>query len=281
VDASLDIYPLYHFPVRGCDGGHDQVLNVSMYQLNNKFCLFSDGCGNLDLLDKSHKENWRAITVLDLCSAVGTTRLLPFLVSFAKFNELEKSIELVTMELQKGQDENQSSTTSLRWFTITFHGDIDNSQSSHTIVLKHTFTSSSMPIYTAIVSQSLFVINEAPLVSAATTAKGNAIDVHGDPHYGIGYKRKHEAEMLSDKRSAMTNSGWFWVQSNSDITVTVHLPHDVTKRDIMCIIDHNHLVVGLTDGTTYIRNGLTGTIDPEASTWIIDQHRFVVLAKCL
>jgi len=271
VDASLDIYPVYHLPVRGCDGGHDQVLNVSMYQLNKQFCLFSDGCGNLDLLDKSHKENWRTVTALDLCSALRTTKLLPFLISFAKLNE--KSIELVTVGLQKGQDDNQSSTISLRWFTVTFHGDIDNSQSSHTIILQHMFTSSSMPLYTAVVSQSLFVINEAPLVSAATAAKGSEMDANGDPHYGIGYKRKHEVEILSDKRSAATSSGWHWVQSSNDITVTVHLPHDVTKRDITCIIDHNHLVVGLTDGTTYIRNGLAGTIDPEASTWIIEQHR--------
>ena len=276
MDASLDIYPVYHLP-GSCDSGCDQVLNVSMYQLNKRFCLFSDGCGNLDLLDKNQKENWRTVTVLDLSSAVTIPKLLPFLVSFAKLNELEKSVELITMELQKGQDENQSSTITLRWFTITFHGDMDNSQSNHTIILKHTFTSSSMPIYTAIVSQSLFVINEASLVSTTTAAKGSEVDAHDDPHYGIGYKRKHEAEVLSDKRSAVASSGWYWVQSNSDVTVTVHLPHDVTKRDITCIINHNHLVVGLTDGTTYIRNGLTGTIDPEASTWIIDQQRSVVL----
>jgi len=276
VDASLDVYPVYHLPVRSSDSGHNQMLNVSMYQLNDKYCLFSDGCGSLELLDKSQKETWRMVTVLDLCPAVSTTRQLPFLVTFAKLNELEKSVELVTMDLQKSHDENQFSTVGLRWFTITFHGEIDNSQSTHTILLKHTFTSSSMPLYTAVFNQSLFVISEAALVSTTTTAKGNETDALSGAHYGVGYKRKHEPEVLSDKRS-VTTSGWYWVQSNDDITITVNLPHDVTKRDITCIIDHSHLVVGLIDGTTYIRNSLTGTVDPEASTWIIDQHRLVMV----
>ena len=65
----------------------------------------------------------------------------------------------------------------------------------------------------------------------------------------------------------------YYMHGLSDIMVTITLPDDVTKHDITCIIDAKHLVVGLTDGTTYIRDDLYGIIDPTASNWIIKRHR--------
>ena len=121
---------------------------------------------------------------------------------------------------------------------------------NHTIELKHTFITSCIPLYTALVNQSLFVVNKAQLVF-----EGKGIideDSQAEPHYGVGHKRKHEAE---SKKSAANTSHWSWTQTDSDVTVTVTLPDDVTKHDI---IDAKHLVVGLTNGTTYIRDDLYG-----------------------
>lgn len=250
-------------------------MNISLFHLDSNWCLFSDGCGGLSLLDKSQKEGWKRITDLHLSSAVNTPSLLPFLILFAKLKVLENSFDVVTLDLQKGKDEKQLSVITIRWFSINFSTPLTEMKNSstvnHTIVLKHTFISSHMPHYTALVDQSLFVVSEAQLVSTGT--KGIDQDVQMEPHYGVGYKRKHETENTFDKRSITTASSWCWVQTDSDVTVTINLPHDVTKHDITCIIDPNHLVVGLTDGTTYIRDDLYGTIDPHASAWTIEQHR--------
>lgn len=252
-------------------------MNVSLFHLDASWCLLSDGHGGLSLLDKSEKEGWKRITDLHLSSAVNTPSLLPYLILFAKLKVLENSFDLITLDLQKGQDEKQSSVITIRWFSITFSApltEMKNSVVNHTIELKHTLTSSCIPLYSTLVNQSLFVVNEAPLVSASTEGKRiTCEDAQVEPHYGVGYKRKREAESSSDKRSVTTASRWCWTQTDSDITVTVTLPDDVTKHDITCIIDAKHLVVGLTDGTTYIRDDLYGTIDPPASSWIIEQHR--------
>lgn len=254
-------------------------MNVSLFHLDASCCLYSDGQGGLSLFDKSQKEGWKRITDVDLSSAVNTPSLLPFLILFAKLEVLENKVDLITFDLQKGQNEEQSSVTTIRWFGITFSmplTEVKNSISvNHAVVLKHTFVSSSMPLYTALVNQSLFVVSEAQLVSTEVKGKGhNCEDIQAEPHYGVGYKRKHEAETSSDKRSTIASSGWGWIQTDSDVTVTINLPHDVTKRDITCIIDRSHLVVGLTDGTTYIRDDLYGNIDPQASAWTIEQHRY-------
>ena len=274
MDGSLDVYPVFKLPPKSSLSHKTQPVNASLLHLNTAWCLFSDGRKGLMLLDKSQKEGWKRITEVGLKSALNTPSLLPFLILSAKLNMSENSFDLVTLDLQKGQDEKQSTVITIRWFCITFTApltEVKNTAADHTIVLKHTFVSSSIPLYTALVNQSLFVVNEAVLVSAATEAKGH---VHKDvPHYGVGYKRKYEEESSPSKGSVTSNSSWRWIQTGDDITVTVNLPRDVTKRDITCMIEPNHLVVGLTDGTTYIRDDLYGSIDCDASTWTIEQHR--------
>ena len=274
------MYPVFQLPAKSCLSSKDQAMNISLVHLDANWCLFSDGHGELSLLDKSQKEGWKRLTDLYLSSALSTLSLLPFSILFAKLKVQDSSFDLITIDLQKGQDKKQSSIITIRWYSVTFNAsliEIKNSSTvslNHTIVLKHTFISSCIPLYAALVNQSLFVINEAPLVSADTEGKRRGCeDAQAQPHYGVGYKRKHDVESSSNKRSAATINGWDWSQTDSDLTITVNLPNDVTKHDITCIIDAKHLVVGLTDGTTYIRDDLHGIIDPHASNWIIEQHR--------
>ena len=272
----MDAYPVLQLPAKSSLSHKIQAMNASLFHLDTNWCLFSDGCDRLMLLDKSQKEGWKMITDFYLYSTLNQPSVLPFLILSAKLKMSENCFDLVTLDLQKGQDEKQSSIITIRWFSITFStplAEVKNSVINHTIVLKHTFTSSCMPLYTALVDQSLFVVNEATLVSVGTEGRGHIQeDVQTGSHYGVGYKRKHEEESSSNKRST-SNSGWHWIQTDGDVTVTINLPHDITKHDIICMIQPKHLVVGLTDGTTYIRDNLYGNIDPDASAWSIEQHR--------
>lgn len=63
-----------------------------------------------------------------------------------------------------------------------------------------------------------------------------------------------------------------WSQTDSDVTITVALPEDVTKHDVHCVIDRREVVVGLTDGTTFFRDRLYAPVNPESSTWTIEKH---------
>ena len=81
-------------------------------------------------------------------------------------------------------------------------------------------------------------------------------DPKGEEHHGLGYD----------------NLGYQWSQSDSDVTVTLTLPEAVTKADIKCEIESNEVVLGLTDGTTYLRGKLHAPIDPEASVWTLEKN---------
>ena len=78
----------------------------------------------------------------------------------------------------------------------------------------------------------------------------------GEEHHGLGYD----------------NLGYQWSQSDNDITVTLTLPETVAKTDIKCEIESNEVVLGLTDGTTYLRGKLHAPIDPEASAWTLEKN---------
>ena len=87
---------------------------------------------------------------------------------------------------------------------------------------------------------------------------------------GLGFEG--EGEKREGKKSS-EEPQYQWSQTEGDVTITVPLPEDVTKSDVHCVIDRRELVVGLSDGTTFLRGRLFAPISPECSTWTIGNHR--------
>ena len=87
---------------------------------------------------------------------------------------------------------------------------------------------------------------------------------------GEGKSRKHKG--LGFEIGKSSTPEYKWSQTDSDVTVIVMLPSDVTKQDIDCMIERREIVIGLTDGTTYLRDRLFAPIDPETSTWTIENR---------
>lgn len=77
-----------------------------------------------------------------------------------------------------------------------------------------------------------------------------------EEHHGLGFEKED----------------YNWTQSDTDLTISFDLPADVKKGDISCVVEPGELVVGLTDGTTFLQGELLHPIDPELSTWTIQDH---------
>ena len=140
--------------------------------------------------------------------------------------------------------------------------------------LSCSFESTTIPLHTEFIEESLVVVSESTLrlsIAAEETVEeveeergdSDVEEVSEEPsslsHPGIGYK---EATQVYE-----------WSQSDSDVTVSVPVPHDVSKRDISCVIEPDNLVIGLTDGTTFVRGKLFARIDCEVSAWILETNR--------
>lgn len=98
--------------------------------------------------------------------------------------------------------------------------------------------------------------NESVLVSG-NTAQDSTLFSESEQHCGLGFKRDN----------------YKWTQSDTDITISFQLAEDVKKGDISCVLEANEVVVGLSDGTTFLQGEPTHSIDPQASTWTIENHK--------
>ena len=133
------------------------------------------------------------------------------------------------------------------------------------------FRTSTIPLHSEFVGSCLVVITESTIESKLVSKtkreeqeSSNVRETFDDSvqtYPGIGYQ---------------DTSKYSWTQSGTDVTVLVSLPEDVTKRDVVCDIKEKSLIIGLTDGTSYIRGDLYSRIDKDVSTWVFTQGRSAI-----
>lgn len=159
----------------------------------------------------------------------------------------------------------------VKWYQIVFKVDISQTkpqtQDIGEVSLLSTFRTESLPFYSTFQSSSkevelLFMSETTPLVADTCTSnkissdRDNKLTEEPDRHYGLGYDTE----------------SYQWNQNETEVVISFQLSQDVGKRDISCVLETGQIVVGLTDGTTLLRGELTHKIDPEASTWTIQDH---------
>ena len=101
--------------------------------------------------------------------------------------------------------------------------------------------------------------------------------MEGEKREEEGEREKREEEVEREKREEEGERGseepqYQWSQTEGDVAITVPLPEDVSKRDIHCEIHRREIVVGLSDGTTFLRGVLFAPISPDCSTWTVEKH---------
>ena len=106
--------------------------------------------------------------------------------------------------------------------------------------------------------------------------EGEKREEEGEREIGEGEKmagEKREVEGEREKRERGSEEPQYqWSQTEGDVAITVPLPDDVSKRDIHCEIHRREIVVGLSDGTTFLRGVLFSPISPDCSTWTVEKH---------
>lgn len=128
-------------------------------------------------------------------------------------------------------------------------------------VLVWSMSTSSTPLYCDITTtDNILIVCESDLKSLH--------EHHGSDRPPPEANHQHSGLGYDDNDPAYT-----WTQTDDDVTIVIPIPPDVSKTDIHCVIATDSLVVGLTDGTTYIRGRLSGRVDPNGSIWTIDKDK--------
>ena len=256
-------------------------------------CLFCDGHGRLQLL-YTGSEAWKPVV-----ESVSLTALegQPYMILAARLSEDSHLLHVATVELKDPAALKRTTTdvqpvvVIYRWHTIRFSVDlcpdrVNPSQLSdsttpskiESINLVATFHSLSIPLYCAFtftpVAANLLIINEANVCPVQSQSKEVAAkeEVVADTHIEMESEQRDGLVGHQGLGYSQGKAAYEWTQSDTDVAITVQLPGDVTKLDIVCSIERSELVVGLTDGTTYIRGKLHASIEPDASTWTIEKN---------
>lgn len=210
----------------------------------------------------------------------------PLMIIVATIPESKVYVDVLCAELcdpsavqhVRSSTSTDSSVATFKWLRFTFkepptlssEGTADSAISfkDATVSTVTSFECRAFPLYAAIVEKNVLFISEAkpPLKEDADVdmkeegrqgeGDENVAGKQEEEHHGLGYD----------------NLGYQWSQTDSDVTVTLTLLETVKKSDMECKIEADEVVLGLTDGTTYLRGKLHAPIDPEASTWTLEKN---------
>ena len=235
---------------------------------------------------------WRVVTSLSPCES-------PCIFLCARLALVDQSsLDVFFAELRDPSPKIQtmprtnSSTCKLSWLRLTFSlplTSLDANLNWETLqtrtIVCSAFESPSIPLHCEFIKDLLLVINQSEL----KTTKIDVEDTHsvadtpeGRNKQGRTFGQANSDDEMETKRYGIGYSGsqdtYSWTQTDSDVTVTANVPTDVTKRDVSVVIERDRLVVGLSDGTTYVRGTLFGKVDVDSSTWTLDRTRLVCKA---
>lgn len=273
------------------------VANPSFAFINGTHCLFSNGGPQLYVFatdsapsstDSTPSTEWQLELTVPADNGNDdtseSTTGSPIMILAATVQKSKLSIDVLLAELcdpssvqhVKSSTSTDSSVATFKWLRLTLPGQQQNAESTNMagvsfkdaqVAAVASFESRAFPHYAAIVEKNVLLVSEArpalpedseSMEIGQNTAAGGeeAERKEGEEHHGLGYD----------------NLGYQWSQTDSDVTVTLTLPEGVKKADIECEIEPSEVVLGLTDGTTYLRGKLHASIDPEASAWTLEKN---------
>ncbi|KAF1487108.1 NudC domain-containing protein 1, partial [Megadyptes antipodes antipodes] len=111
-----------------------------------------------------------------------------------------------------------------------------------------------------------------------------AIEPSGDGLMIVSYKpfkfMQDEDDKLEENDDAKATNEmkvvdplYYWQQTEDDVTVTVHIPQDVTKDDIKVRFSPDNICVTLKDQPPLVEGKLYSSVDHESCTWIIRENK--------
>ena len=179
-----------------------------------------------------------------------------------------------------------SSVATFKWLRVTFNKDPPGTADSAvppfitfkdaTVSMVMSFECQAFPLYAAIVEKNILFLSEAKPPLREDTGDVDMAEMKEEERGG-GEEGENVAAADGGRQEehhglGYDNLGYQWSQTDSGVTVTLTLPENVKKTDVECKIEPNEAVLGLTDGTTYLRGRLHAAIDPEASTWTLEKN---------
>ncbi|XP_077051471.1 nudC domain-containing protein 1 [Siphateles boraxobius] len=239
-----------------CEG---EQLCASLSLTSATWAALSDGTGKLTLLRTSKRGESSHLKWEPMFSErLGE----PFIIvhSLAHVRSHVHTIEVLLLRVQKDPSDAKGSgfSISLEWITVDNSvGEEESEERKYGMRKRRMMKGKSVPHYAAVEPQGkgVVVASEKPF----TFTEVDGLPLEEPP-----------AENMEVENS---DPIYFWQQTEEDVTVCVRLPEGTTKDDIRFKLTVDFLRVRVGDYAPLLDGQLFAPVDPEASTWTIQDDR--------
>uniref|UniRef100_A0A663DVH6 NudC domain-containing protein 1 n=1 Tax=Aquila chrysaetos chrysaetos TaxID=223781 RepID=A0A663DVH6_AQUCH len=235
---------------------YDNRLCASIHFSSSTWVTLSDGTGRLYLI-KSGKRGNSASEKWDIVfnEELGSPFIIAHSVSFVKSDKHSVAVLLLRVEKDELDTKGSGFHITLEWVTIaeiSKEGD-----HRYDIFKRRVLQGKSVPHYAAIEpsGDGLMIVSYKPFKFMQD--EDDKLEENDD------------AKATNEKKDPL----YYWQQTEDDVTVTVHIPQDITKDDIKVRFSPGNICVTLKDQPPLMEGKLYSSVDHESCTWIIRENK--------
>lgn len=233
--------------------------NPSACFVSEKYCVLSDGCGSLKIIDTGDRfrnEEWKAIY-----SETVFEKSVPFVVQDARIEIVDnvRHIHCLLLSVQEktdGSDDDKRYEAIIDWVRLTKENESNVWNKNHLRRLR----GKSLPDYCVLETKSCGILLSA------------------DQRFEFVFDTEHPLEVV-DPASANANksdngneANFTWTQTDEDVTVQFHVSLDSSKSDIKIVCSGSKLHV-YHRNVTLLDAVLFRAIDNDLTTWDLVRTR--------
>ncbi|XP_010080084.1 PREDICTED: nudC domain-containing protein 1-like, partial [Pterocles gutturalis] len=235
----------------------DNRLCASVHFSSSMWVTLSDGTGRLYLIKSGKRgsgasEKWEIVFNEEL----GSPFVIAHSVSFIKSGRHSVAVLLLRVEKDELDAKGSGFHITLEWVTIaeiSKEGD-----HRYEIFKRRVLQGKSVPHYAAIEpnGDGLMIVSYKPFKFMQD--KDEKLEENDD-----------DAKATNEKKDPL----YYWQQTEEDVTITVHIPQDITKDDIKVRFSPENIYVTLKDQPPLLEGKLYSSVDHESCTWIIRENK--------
>ncbi|XP_071410077.1 nudC domain-containing protein 1 [Pithys albifrons albifrons] len=233
---------------------YDNRLCASIHFSSPTLVTLSDGTGRLYLIKSGQRgnsasEKWEIVFNEEL----GSPFIIAHSVSFVKSDTHSLAVLLLRVEKDDLDTKGSGFHVTLEWVTIaeiSKEGD-----QRYEIIKRRVLQGKSVPHYAAIETSGdgLMIVSHKPFKFMDSDK----------------LEENDDAKVLNEKKDPL----YYWQQTEDDVTITVHLPQEITKDDIKVCFSPDDISVTLRAQPPLMEGKLYSSVDHESCTWIIKENK--------
>ncbi|KAJ7425505.1 NudC domain-containing protein 1 [Willisornis vidua] len=228
----------------------DHMRAFGMYNYLHLDSWYQD---NVYYVDQFGRVMNLSVTLIVFNEELGSPFIIAHSVSFVKSDTHSLAVLLLRVEKDELDTKGSGFHVTLEWVTIaeiSKEGD-----PRYEIFKRRVLQGKSVPHYAAIETSGdgLMIVSHKPFKFMDSDK----------------LEENDDAKVLNEKKDPL----YYWQQTEDDVTITVHLPQDITKDDIKVCFSPDDISVTLRDQPPLMEGKLYSSVDHESCTWIIKENK--------